>query len=158
MPNTTIMMHHPSGAARGQATDIHNEARELMRVRNYVNGVLSNVTERPVEQVCCRCSTPCCCSCGGTVQAWGPAAPFCCRVGSVGSVACCRVGVQRGSLAATCACLRREAPTELADRLRPGFCLCMRWAALLIFCLSGAWSPDPPTSVVSLILTLNATA
>ena len=51
MPNTTIMMHHPSGAARGQATDIHNEARELMRVRNYVNGVLSNVTERPVEQV-----------------------------------------------------------------------------------------------------------
>ena len=52
MPNTTIMMHHPSGAARGQATDIHNEARELMRVRNYVNGVLSNVTDRPVEQVC----------------------------------------------------------------------------------------------------------
>ena len=31
LPNTRIMVHHPSGAARGQATDIHNEARELKR-------------------------------------------------------------------------------------------------------------------------------
>ena len=33
LPNTTVMMHHPSGVARGQASDIFNEARELMRVR-----------------------------------------------------------------------------------------------------------------------------
>lgn len=51
MPNTTIMMHHPSGSARGQASDIHNEARELMRVRNYVNGVLSNITNKDITEV-----------------------------------------------------------------------------------------------------------
>ena len=27
LPNTRIMLHHPSGSARGQASDIHNEAR-----------------------------------------------------------------------------------------------------------------------------------
>ena len=62
MPNTTIMMHHPSGSARGQASDIHNEARELMRVRNYVNGVLSKITNKDISEArllaCCCC---CCC-------------------------------------------------------------------------------------------------
>ena len=51
LPNTTIMMHHPSGVARGQASDIQNEARELMRVRNYVNGVLSVATGQEVDTV-----------------------------------------------------------------------------------------------------------
>ena len=51
LPNTTIMMHHPSGVARGQASDIQNEARELMRVRNYVNGVLSVATGQDQETV-----------------------------------------------------------------------------------------------------------
>lgn len=45
------MMHHPSGVARGQASDIQNEARELMRVRNYVNGVLSVATGQEVDTV-----------------------------------------------------------------------------------------------------------
>ena len=58
MPNTTIMMHHPSGSARGQASDIHNEARELMRVRNYVNGVLSNITDKPISEVRSQPSSP----------------------------------------------------------------------------------------------------
>lgn len=46
-----MMMHHPSGVARGQASDIQNEARELMRVRNYVNGVLSVATGQSQETV-----------------------------------------------------------------------------------------------------------
>ena len=50
LPNTRIMLHHPSGSARGQASDIHNEARELMRLRNYVNQVLSLQTGQPVEK------------------------------------------------------------------------------------------------------------
>lgn len=53
LPNTRIMLHHPSGSARGQASDIHNEARELMRLRNYVNKVLSQATGQPIEKVCC---------------------------------------------------------------------------------------------------------
>ena len=51
LPNTTMMMHHPSGVARGQASDIQNEAKELLRVRNYVNTVLSVATDQPVERV-----------------------------------------------------------------------------------------------------------
>ncbi|KAK9814397.1 hypothetical protein WJX72_005299 [[Myrmecia] bisecta] len=51
LPNTRIMMHHPSGTARGQASDIENEARELMRVRNYVNKVLAQATAQPVEKI-----------------------------------------------------------------------------------------------------------
>jgi ATP-dependent Clp protease, protease subunit len=45
------MLHHPSGVARGQASDIQNEARELMRVRNYVNGVLSQATGQSLAKV-----------------------------------------------------------------------------------------------------------
>ena len=41
----------PRGSARGQASDIHNEARELMRLRNYVNKVLCQATGKPIEKV-----------------------------------------------------------------------------------------------------------
>lgn len=51
LPNTSVMLHHPSGTARGQASDIYNEARELMRLRDYVNNVLSIATGQPVERV-----------------------------------------------------------------------------------------------------------
>jgi len=51
LPNTCIMLHHPSGGARGQASDLHHEARELMRLRTYVNTVLANATGQPVEKV-----------------------------------------------------------------------------------------------------------
>jgi ATP-dependent Clp protease protease subunit len=51
LPNTRIMLHHPSGAARGQASDIDNEARELMRTRNYVNRVLSAATGRSLKRI-----------------------------------------------------------------------------------------------------------
>lgn len=56
LPNTRIMLHHPSGSARGQASDINNEAGELMRLRNYVNQVLCQATGQPIEKVCtCPC-------------------------------------------------------------------------------------------------------
>jgi ATP-dependent Clp protease, protease subunit len=51
LPNTRIMLHHPSGATRGQAADIDNEARELMRTRNYVNRVLARATDKDVRTV-----------------------------------------------------------------------------------------------------------
>ena len=53
LPNTRIMLHHPSGTARGQASDIQNEARELMRIRGYINKVLSEATGKPIERVSC---------------------------------------------------------------------------------------------------------
>mmetsp|Transcript_17510 Transcript_17510/g.44806 ORF Transcript_17510/g.44806 Transcript_17510/m.44806 type:complete len:207 (-) Transcript_17510:141-761(-) len=51
LPNTRIMMHHPSGAARGQASDIQNEARELVRVRDYTNSILAQATGKPADRI-----------------------------------------------------------------------------------------------------------
>lgn len=51
LPNTRIMIHHPSGSARGQASDIQNEARELLRIRGYVNKMLAQATGKSVERV-----------------------------------------------------------------------------------------------------------
>ena len=45
------MLHHPSGAARGQASDIHNEARELLYLRDYITALLAEATGKPFEQV-----------------------------------------------------------------------------------------------------------
>lgn len=51
MPSTQIMLHQPSGAARGQASDIYNEAKELLRIRHYMSTVLANATDRSVAEV-----------------------------------------------------------------------------------------------------------
>jgi len=51
LPNTCIMLHHPSGVARGAASDVFNEGRELMRVRTQINERLSDITGRPVDQI-----------------------------------------------------------------------------------------------------------
>lgn len=52
LPNTRIMLHHPSGSARGQASDIQNEAKELLRIRGYVNKMLAQATGKSIEKVC----------------------------------------------------------------------------------------------------------
>ena len=46
-----MMLHHPSGAARGQASDMNNEARELLRLRGYLNTTLAASTGHPVEKI-----------------------------------------------------------------------------------------------------------
>jgi len=51
LPNTCIMLHHPSGVARGSASDIHNEGKELMRIRKQINEKVSAITGRSMEQV-----------------------------------------------------------------------------------------------------------
>ena len=51
LPNTQILLQAPFGAARGQASDIQNEARELVRVRAYMTGILAEATGRSVEQM-----------------------------------------------------------------------------------------------------------
>jgi len=51
LPNTCIMLHHPSGVARGAASDIQNEGKELLRIRAYVNKLVANATGQPVEKI-----------------------------------------------------------------------------------------------------------
>ena len=51
LPNTRYMIHQPLGGCRGQATDIHIEAQEIVRVRNRINTIISKATNQPLEKV-----------------------------------------------------------------------------------------------------------
>lgn len=51
LPNSKIMIHAPSGSARGQAADIKNEATELLRLRKYIFTQLAAATDKPLEVV-----------------------------------------------------------------------------------------------------------
>ena len=51
LPNSRIMIHQPSGGAQGQATDIEIHAREILYLRERLNGILAENTGKSVEQV-----------------------------------------------------------------------------------------------------------
>ena len=44
LPNATIHLHQPLGGVQGQAVDIEIEAREILRVRDLLNGILRQHT------------------------------------------------------------------------------------------------------------------
>ena len=51
LPNSEIMIHQPSGGAQGQATDIEIHAREILYLRERLNGILADNTGKSIEQV-----------------------------------------------------------------------------------------------------------
>ena len=51
LPNTCVMLHHPAGAARGQASDINNEGKELLKIRAKINQMVAEATGKTPEQV-----------------------------------------------------------------------------------------------------------
>ena len=51
LPHARVMIHQPWGGVEGQATEIHIHAREILRVREELNQVLSHHTGRPMEQI-----------------------------------------------------------------------------------------------------------
>jgi ATP-dependent Clp protease, protease subunit len=51
LPHSRIMIHQPLGGARGQATDIEIEAREILRTRERLNNLLAHHTGKTVEQI-----------------------------------------------------------------------------------------------------------
>ncbi|AIR05596.1 Clp protease [Cedecea neteri] len=51
LPNTRFMIHQPLGGVRGQATDIEIEAREIIRMHERVNKMISEATGQPLEKV-----------------------------------------------------------------------------------------------------------
>ncbi len=51
LPNSRIMIHQPSGGAQGQAADIEIQAKEIMRLREWLEATLSKHTKRTVEEV-----------------------------------------------------------------------------------------------------------
>jgi ATP-dependent Clp protease protease subunit len=51
LPNARIMIHQPWGGVQGQASDISIQAREILRLRDRVNEILSEHTGRTVDVV-----------------------------------------------------------------------------------------------------------
>jgi ATP-dependent Clp protease protease subunit len=51
LPNATIHMHQPLGGAQGQASDIEIQAREILRLRTSLNGILSKHTGQSIERI-----------------------------------------------------------------------------------------------------------
>ncbi len=51
LPNATIHLHQPIGGAQGQATDVEIQAKEILRLRERLNEILSYHTGQPVEKI-----------------------------------------------------------------------------------------------------------
>ena len=51
LPNSRIMIHQPLGGARGQATDIEIQAREIRHLKDVVTDILTTATGKPREQI-----------------------------------------------------------------------------------------------------------
>ena len=51
LPNSRIMIHQPSGGARGQASDISIQAKEILRLKKRLNEIMSFHTGQPVETI-----------------------------------------------------------------------------------------------------------
>lgn len=51
LPHSRIMIHQPLGGARGQATDIEIQAKEILYLRGKLNKIYSDHTGQPVERI-----------------------------------------------------------------------------------------------------------
>ena len=51
LPHATIHMHQPLGGAQGQASDIEIQAKEILRLKERLNNILSNATGQDVDTI-----------------------------------------------------------------------------------------------------------
>lgn len=51
LPNARIMIHQPLGGARGQASDIEIQAKEILYLKGRLNQMLSEHTGKPIAQI-----------------------------------------------------------------------------------------------------------
>ena len=51
LPNSRIMIHQPWGGVQGSAEDISRQTKEILRLREKVNEILSFHTEKPIEKI-----------------------------------------------------------------------------------------------------------
>ncbi len=51
LPNARIMLHQPMGGFQGQATDIEIHAREILRMKETLNRIISMHTGQPLDKI-----------------------------------------------------------------------------------------------------------
>ena len=51
LPNSEIMIHQPLGGAQGQASDIQIRAKQIIKIKQKMNKILSEKTGQPLEKI-----------------------------------------------------------------------------------------------------------
>jgi len=51
LPNSRIMIHQPLGGMQGQASDIEIQAKEMLRIKSILNGILARHTGHPEDKI-----------------------------------------------------------------------------------------------------------
>jgi len=51
LPNSRTMIHQPSGGAQGQATDIHIQSQEILKIKKRLNDLMAKHTGQSVDRV-----------------------------------------------------------------------------------------------------------
>ncbi len=51
LPSARIMLHQPSGGAQGQSTDIQIQAKEIGRIKKYLNSILAEQTQKLINKI-----------------------------------------------------------------------------------------------------------
>ncbi len=51
LPNSRIMIHQPLGGAQGQAVEIEIQAKEILFLKETLNGLLAENTGQPIEKI-----------------------------------------------------------------------------------------------------------
>ncbi len=51
LPHSRILLHQPLGGVQGQVTDVAIQAREMQRMKDELNIIISNHTGQPIEKV-----------------------------------------------------------------------------------------------------------
>ena len=51
LPNSRIMLHQPLGGAQGQVSDIEIQTKELLRIKQRINEILTYHTKQPFERI-----------------------------------------------------------------------------------------------------------
>lgn len=51
LPHSRILIHQPLGGFHGQATDIDIQAREILRLKDKLNGILATLTGKALDRI-----------------------------------------------------------------------------------------------------------
>ncbi len=51
LPNAKVMIHQPLGGAQGQASDISIQAKEILKTKERLNGIIAAHTGQPLDKV-----------------------------------------------------------------------------------------------------------
>ncbi len=51
LTNSRVMVHQPSGGARGMASDIEIQAKEILRIRKRMNDLYAKYTGKPLKEI-----------------------------------------------------------------------------------------------------------